>query len=91
MTSKKCSRCGATKEQGEFYSNGRGGKRNECRACTLARRPPGRDAAREAESRYRAGHRVELAERVQRWREEHPERWSEINVKAQQTWRAKHG
>ena len=91
MTSKTCTTCKAVKPLGEYHGNGRGGLRAECKDCARSKaKAKGRDSAREAEARYRAKHRGELAERQAAWRKAHPERWRAINTKAVKAWRRAH-
>lgn len=77
--SQTCIRCNERKPLAEFHSRGKsrpGQFFTYCKACAMARRDErGRS---EEGARYRSKHQTEITERLAKWRQDHPERWSEI-------------
>jgi len=92
-TTKVCTACGRSLPLDQFGSDGRGGRRRQCRACINEAQRARRETARQNEARYRRRHRDQVRsdtrKRVRRWRAANPERAQEQSQKAMQRYRDK--
>jgi hypothetical protein len=90
-TTRHCSGCGRNLPLDQFGSNGRGGRRRQCRDCVNEGQRARRETARQNERRYRQRHpervKADTRARVRRWRAANPERAREQTQRAVQRYR----